>query len=216
MNAASHTPSGVFTWTSVSTTGRSAADAEPVATARPAATDSVTNSRRDTSLVASPAVFSAIFSSGIVHLLVNHDAQLYTSRISGRSALFLLGFAAGGRSHGADRSTQCRHAAARNLADSLRHRRHRADRSAAADHGRARAARRHLAAARSVARRPQRFLWEFLPPLRIGSWFSALPYPLPPGFSPPPCTLFTVAHARRSASRDGTPWSSYPSSMCSA
>src|SRR5438067_616954 len=54
------------------------------------------------------------------------------------------------------------------------------------------------------------------PPLRIGSRFSAFPYPPPPRFSPPPWTLLTVAHARRSASPSGTPCSSYPSSMCSA
>src|SRR5438445_11902016 len=54
------------------------------------------------------------------------------------------------------------------------------------------------------------------PPFRIGSWFSPLSNPPPPGFSPPPCTLFTVAHARRSASSSGSPRSSYPSSMCSA
>src|SRR5262245_33425092 len=38
------------------------------------------------------------------------------------------------------------------------------------------------------------------PPFRIGEWFSARPYPPPPLRSPPPCTLFTVAHARRLAS----------------
>ena len=37
-----------------------------------------------------------------------------------------------------------------------------------------------------------------------------------PDFLPPCVIAFTVAHARRSASRSGTPRSSYPSSMCSA
>src|SRR5678815_420611 len=43
------------------------------------------------------------------------------------------------------------------------------------------------------------------PPLRIGEWSSRLPYPLPPGFSPPLWTLLTVAQARRSASSLGRP-----------
>src|SRR5207302_1317409 len=46
---------------------------------------------------------------------------------------------------------------------------------------------------------------EVRPPLRIGSWFSGWPWPPPPRFSPPPCTLLTVAQARRSASSSGTP-----------
>jgi hypothetical protein len=42
---------------------------------------------------------------------------------------------------------------------------------------------------------------------------AARPDPL---FLPPPSSLFTVAQARRSASRRETPRFSYPSSMCSA
>jgi hypothetical protein len=42
-------------------------------------------------------------------------------------------------------------------------------------------------------------------------------FPRPdPLFLPPPSSLFTVAQARRSASRRDTPRFSYPSSMCSA
>jgi HAMP domain-containing protein len=44
-----------------------------------------------------------------------------------------------------------------------------------------------------------------LPPLWAGDGFLGLPYPEPPGFSPPRSILFTVAHARRSASSFGTP-----------
>ena len=40
---------------------------------------------------------------------------------------------------------------------------------------------------------------------RIGEWSSERPYPPPPGFSPPWCTLLTVAQARRSASRSESP-----------
>src|SRR5439155_1231550 len=50
MNAASQTPSGVFTSTFVSTTWRSAADDEPAAAARPAAIDIATKSRRERSV----------------------------------------------------------------------------------------------------------------------------------------------------------------------
>ena len=53
MNIASQVPSGVLICTAVSTTGMSAPEAEPAAIANPAATDSVTNSRRDKSLPAS-------------------------------------------------------------------------------------------------------------------------------------------------------------------
>src|SRR5205085_10954724 len=49
MYAASQVPSGVFTSTIVSVTGISAADAEPAAAAILAATDIVTNSRRERS-----------------------------------------------------------------------------------------------------------------------------------------------------------------------
>src|SRR6185369_14590407 len=44
---ASQVPSGVLMSTLVSTTGRSAAEAEPAAAPRPAASDSATKSRRD-------------------------------------------------------------------------------------------------------------------------------------------------------------------------
>lgn len=42
------------------------------------------------------------------------------------------------------------------------------------------------------------------PPLRLELRFSDLPRPLP-DFLPPPDSLFTVAHARRSASFEDTP-----------
>ena len=44
----------------------------------------------------------------------------------------------------------------------------------------------------------------FLPPLRLGSWFSFLPRP-DPDFLPPCVSALTVAHARRSASPSLTP-----------
>jgi hypothetical protein len=47
MKAASHVPSGVLTSTFVSVMGKSSAEAEPVAAITPAASDNVTNSRRD-------------------------------------------------------------------------------------------------------------------------------------------------------------------------
>jgi hypothetical protein len=43
-----------------------------------------------------------------------------------------------------------------------------------------------------------------LPPLRDETWLVFLPRPLPL-FFPPPVSLLTVAHARRSASASGTP-----------
>src|SRR5258706_8740273 len=49
MKTASHVPSGVLTLTVCSTTGNSAAEIEPVAAAIPAATDSATKSRRESS-----------------------------------------------------------------------------------------------------------------------------------------------------------------------
>src|SRR2546425_13130478 len=49
MNTASQVPSGVFTWTLVSTTGSPAAEAELAAATRPAPTDKATKSRRDRS-----------------------------------------------------------------------------------------------------------------------------------------------------------------------
>jgi hypothetical protein len=55
----------------------------------------------------------------------------------------------------------------------------------------------------------------FFPPLRDALRFTGFPLP-EPLFFPPPVSLFTVAHARRSASRRDTPRSSYPSSMCRA
>src|SRR5689334_1328950 len=45
---------------------------------------------------------------------------------------------------------------------------------------------------------------------------SRFPRPDPPDLLPPPVCLFTVAHARRSASPRPTPRFSYPSSMCSS
>src|SRR5438094_10373302 len=119
MNAASHTPSAVFTCTSVSTTGRSAADADPAATARPAATDIVTNSRRESSLGTSPVGFSDILSS-CIFLLPVERTRSYTP-LSNRASVWLFPdrLRPEAISHGARRSTQCRHAAARNLADSL-------------------------------------------------------------------------------------------------
>lgn len=53
------------------------------------------------------------------------------------------------------------------------------------------------------------------PPLREERLVLFLPRP-DPLFLPPPSSLFTVAQARRSASRRDTPRFSYPSSMCSA
>src|SRR5580700_6482009 len=50
MKAASHVPSGVFTETLDSTTGSPAADADPTAATRPAATDMAMKSRREVSL----------------------------------------------------------------------------------------------------------------------------------------------------------------------
>jgi len=55
----------------------------------------------------------------------------------------------------------------------------------------------------------------FLPPLREALLVLFFPRP-DPLFFPPPSSLFTVAQARRSASRRETPRFSYPSSMCSA
>jgi len=52
----------------------------------------------------------------------------------------------------------------------------------------------------------------FRPPLREDDVLVAFPRPLP-DFFPPPVSLFTVAHARRSASFVPTPRFSYPSSM---
>jgi hypothetical protein len=55
----------------------------------------------------------------------------------------------------------------------------------------------------------------FLPPFRAAVLVLFLPRPDPLCF-PPPSSLFTVAQARRSASRRETPRFSYPSSICSA
>jgi hypothetical protein len=55
----------------------------------------------------------------------------------------------------------------------------------------------------------------FFPPFREGARFGFFPRP-EPLFLPPPDSLFSVAHARRSASLRGTPRSSYDSSMCRA
>ena len=55
----------------------------------------------------------------------------------------------------------------------------------------------------------------FRPPFRDELRLVFLPRP-EPLFLPPPVSLFTVAHARRSASRRETPRRSYPSSICSA
>src|SRR5258706_5613280 len=78
MKAASQVPSGVFTSTLVSTTGNSAADTEPVAAARPAASDIATKSRRDRSLC--DPLFSSWsrFSSVMVSLLsdMSHSPAL--------------------------------------------------------------------------------------------------------------------------------------------
>jgi len=63
---------------------------------------------------------------------------------------------------------------------------------------------------RDAAARPP-FLPPFLEELRLD--FFPRPDPL---FFPPPVSLFTVAQARRSASRRETPRFSYPSSICSA
>src|SRR5687767_14563201 len=64
-------------------------------------------------------------------------------------------------------------------------------------------------------RRGLQCLPPFSQPLRLDSRLSVFPRPLP-DFLPPPLSLFTVAHARRSASFSDTPRFSYPSSMCSA
>src|SRR5256714_10647502 len=53
------------------------------------------------------------------------------------------------------------------------------------------------------------------PPFREEDLFSVLPRPLP-DFFPPPLVLFTVAHARDSASLVPTPRFLYPSSIFSA
>jgi len=53
------------------------------------------------------------------------------------------------------------------------------------------------------------------PPFRDDAWLTLCPRP-EPLFFPPPVSLFTVAHARRSASFFGVPRFSYPFSMCSA
>jgi hypothetical protein len=55
----------------------------------------------------------------------------------------------------------------------------------------------------------------FQPPFRDALRLLFLPRP-DPLFLPPLSSLFTVAQARRSASRRDTPRDSYPSSMCSA
>ena len=54
------------------------------------------------------------------------------------------------------------------------------------------------------------------PPFLYGAELTRLPYPEPPGFSPPPCALFTVDQARRAAVLALMPRRSYPSSICSA
>jgi hypothetical protein len=63
---------------------------------------------------------------------------------------------------------------------------------------------------RDAAARPP-----LLPPFREELRLVFLPRP-EPLFFPPPVSLFTVAQARRPASRRETPRSSYPSSICSA
>src|SRR5688572_20733668 len=50
------------------------------------------------------------------------------------------------------------------------------------------------------------------PPLRDDTLVSGTPRP-EPLLLPPPVSLFTVAHARRSASSSGTPRASYPRSI---
>ena len=73
-----------------------------------------------------------------------------------------------------------------------------------------RALRERLAFDRDAAARPP-----FLPPFLEELRFVFFPRP-DPLFFPPPVSLFTVAQARRSASRRETPRFSYPSSICSA
>src|SRR5258708_60888 len=70
MNAASHIPSGVFTVTSVSVSGRAAAASAagvPVTAANPAAKDKAPNSRRDTadSFVVSLGLTSLFISTSV-------------------------------------------------------------------------------------------------------------------------------------------------------
>ena len=55
-----------------------------------------------------------------------------------------------------------------------------------------------------IVRFPLREAAAFLAPLRMGALFTFLPLPLPERF-PPPLILFTVAHARFSASSSLTP-----------
>ena len=59
-------------------------------------------------------------------------------------------------------------------------------------------------------------LLPIFPPFLAGAVFILFPRPDPPGFFPPPVILFTVAHARRSASFSDMPLSLYPSSIFSA
>ena len=59
-------------------------------------------------------------------------------------------------------------------------------------------------AERLEAGREAEALPPFLPPLRAGAWFSALPLP-DPLFLPPPEVVFTVARARLAATSLGTP-----------
>src|SRR5581483_2255731 len=59
------------------------------------------------------------------------------------------------------------------------------------------------------------FFPPFLPPFFVDFLFPFLPR-AEPLLLPPPLSLFTVAHARLSASFLETPFFSYPSSMCSA
>lgn len=63
------------------------------------------------------------------------------------------------------------------------------------------------AAERSSALRPAEAAPPLRPPFFDDEWFSGLPRPEPDLF-PPPDSLFTVAHARRSASFAPTPRSS--------
>src|SRR5580765_7287626 len=60
MNAALHVPSGVLISTSFSVTGRSAADAAPVAATMPAAMPMATKSRRVTSAASSSFLISSL------------------------------------------------------------------------------------------------------------------------------------------------------------
>jgi hypothetical protein len=62
---------------------------------------------------------------------------------------------------------------------------------------------------------PPDFLPPFFPPLRDEALLVFFPRP-EPLFLPPLSDLFTVAHARFSASFFETPRFSYPSSICSA